>query len=162
MKLVALDAVPPGVVITIFPVFAPVGTVAVICVSEFTVKLVAATPPKVTFVACVRLTPVIVTTVPTGPLGGLKVLSCGVTRNVLLLVSVPLLVVTVTGPVVAPLGTVAVRNVVPLNVTVVADTAPKVTTEDLLKFWPRISIFAPALPEVETRAANGFAPMLRL
>ncbi len=127
MKLVALDAVPPGVVITIFPVFAPVGTVAVTCVSEFTVKLVAATPPKVTFVACVRLTPVIVTTVPTGPLGGLKVLSCGVTRNVLLLVSVPLLVVTVTGPVVAPLGTVAVRNVVPLNVTVVAGTAPKVT-----------------------------------
>jgi hypothetical protein len=49
VKLLALDAVPAGVVITIFPVFAPVGTVAVTCVSEFTVKLIAATPPKVTF-----------------------------------------------------------------------------------------------------------------
>ena len=51
VKSVELDAVPPGVVITIFPVFAPLGTVAVTCVSELTVKLVAATPPNVTFVA---------------------------------------------------------------------------------------------------------------
>jgi hypothetical protein len=50
VKLVALVAVPPGVVMTIFPVFAPAGTVAVTCVSEFTVKVVAFTPPKVTFV----------------------------------------------------------------------------------------------------------------
>jgi hypothetical protein len=50
VKLVALAALPPGVVIAIFPVFAPVGTVAVTCVSEFTVKLVAFTPPNVTFV----------------------------------------------------------------------------------------------------------------
>jgi hypothetical protein len=45
-----LTAVPPRVVIAIFPVFAPVGTVAVTRVSEFTVKLVAFTPPNVTFV----------------------------------------------------------------------------------------------------------------
>jgi len=62
VKLVALSAVPPGVVIPILPVFAPEGTVAITCVSESTVKLVAATPPKVTFVVCVKLTPVIVTT----------------------------------------------------------------------------------------------------
>ena len=49
VKFVALDAVPPGVVITIFPVFAPLGTVADTCVSELTVKLVALTPPNVTF-----------------------------------------------------------------------------------------------------------------
>ena len=47
-KFVALSAVPPGVVIPIFPVFAPTGTVAVTCVSELTVKAVAFTPPNVT------------------------------------------------------------------------------------------------------------------
>jgi hypothetical protein len=46
---VALVAVPPEVVMTIFPVIAPVGTVTVTLVSEFTVNVVAATPPKVTF-----------------------------------------------------------------------------------------------------------------
>ena len=48
---------------------------------------------------------------PAGPLGGLKLRSCGLTRNDWLLVSVPLGVVTVTKPVVAPAGTVAPRNV---------------------------------------------------
>ena len=35
VKLVALVTVPPVVVTLIFPVVAPVGTVAVICLSEF-------------------------------------------------------------------------------------------------------------------------------
>jgi len=60
--------VPPGAVTLIFPVFASNGTVAVICVHEFTVKLVALTPPKVTLVAPVKLSPVITTFVLTGPL----------------------------------------------------------------------------------------------
>jgi hypothetical protein len=102
VKVVPLAAVSPRAVITIFPVFAPLGTVAVTCVSELTTRLVAATPPNVTFDFCVRLRPVIVTKVPTGPLGGLKLRSCGVTLNVLLLVSVPAGVVTVTAAVVAP------------------------------------------------------------
>lgn len=93
----------------IFPVTAPVGTVAVTCMSEFEVNVVAFTPPKVTFVVCLRLTPVMVTTVPTAPLVGLKLVICVVTRNLLLLVNVPLDVVTLTKPVVAPLGTAAVR-----------------------------------------------------
>jgi hypothetical protein len=76
---VALVAVPPGVVMTIFPVFAPVGTVAVTSVFETTVKLVAATPPKVTFVAPVRLMPVMVTFVPVGPMSGLKFVIWGIT-----------------------------------------------------------------------------------
>lgn len=50
VKIPELVAVPPGVVIPILPVFAPVGTFAVTFVSEITVKLVAFTPPKVTFV----------------------------------------------------------------------------------------------------------------
>jgi hypothetical protein len=48
VKFVALAAVPPGVVMEIFPVCAPAGTVAVTPVSEFTVNAVAFTPPKVT------------------------------------------------------------------------------------------------------------------
>ena len=45
-----LVTVPPNVVMAILPVTAPVGTPAVTCVSEFTVTLVAFTPPKVTLV----------------------------------------------------------------------------------------------------------------
>jgi hypothetical protein len=85
------------------------GSEKVTWVSEFAVKLVASTPPKPTSVVCVRLTPVIVTCVPTAPLVGLKLRSCGRTRNGRLLVKVPLGVVTITGPVVAPAGTVAFR-----------------------------------------------------
>jgi hypothetical protein len=45
-------------------------------------KVLAFTPPKVTFVVCVRLTPTMVTTlVPTGPLGGVKIVICGVARK---------------------------------------------------------------------------------
>jgi hypothetical protein len=49
VKVPELVAVPPGVVIAIFPVSAPGGTVAVTCVSEITVKVVALTPPNLTF-----------------------------------------------------------------------------------------------------------------
>src|SRR5579859_3132701 len=96
-----------------------------------------------------------VTDVPTGPLGGVKLVICGVTRNFLVLVRVPLLVVTVTVLVVAPVGTVAERYVVPDNVTVVALAAPNVTTEELLKFCPKMPTFAPTFPELVTNAANG-------
>jgi hypothetical protein len=44
VKFVELVAVPPGVVMAIFPVTAPVGTVAVTCMSEFEVNVVAFTP----------------------------------------------------------------------------------------------------------------------
>jgi hypothetical protein len=62
-------------------------------------------------VVCVRLTPVIVTGVPTGPLVGVKLLIDGTTRKFILLFRLPLGIATVTTPVVAPAGTVAVRNV---------------------------------------------------
>src|SRR5206468_1776206 len=66
-----LVAVPPDVVTLIVPVLAPPGTVAVIDVDEFTVKL-ALVPLKATAVAPVKLEPEIVTVVPTGPLVGEK------------------------------------------------------------------------------------------
>jgi hypothetical protein len=58
------------------PLVAPAGTVAVICVSEFTVK-VPPVPLNMTAVAPVNPLPLIVTDVPTGPLEGLKVLIDG-------------------------------------------------------------------------------------
>src|SRR5258705_5105338 len=78
-------------------------------VLELTVK-VAFTPLNATAVAPVKFVPVIVTLVPTGPLVGVKLVivgGCGgvVTVNALALVAVPPGVVTVTGPVVAPAGT---------------------------------------------------------
>ena len=81
VKVSELVAVPPGVVTVIFPVCAPLGTVAVICVYEFTVK-VALTPPNVTLVAPVKFSPVMTTLVPGVPLVGEKLEIVGVTRNV--------------------------------------------------------------------------------
>jgi hypothetical protein len=85
VNFVVLLADPPLVVITIFSVTAPVGTFAVTWVSEFTVTVVALTPPNVTFVVWVSPVPVSTTGVPTGPLVGLKLGKVGVTRKVLLL-----------------------------------------------------------------------------
>jgi hypothetical protein len=59
---------------TIFPVVAPVGTVAVIFVPDTTLKVVAGVPLKLTLVAPVRFAPVIVTIVPMGPLDGVKLM----------------------------------------------------------------------------------------
>jgi hypothetical protein len=50
VKVPELEAVPPRVVMAIFPVTAPLGTLAVTVVSFTFVKL-AFTPPKVTIVA---------------------------------------------------------------------------------------------------------------
>jgi len=82
VKLVELVAVPPGVVTLIAPLVAPLGTVAVICVSELTVKEAAA-PLKATAVAPVKCEPLIVTAVPTGPLAGLNELIVGGSAHVL-------------------------------------------------------------------------------
>ena len=105
-----LVAVPPGVVTLSSPLVAPVGTVAAMAVAEVTEK-VALTPLKVTAVASVKFVPLIVTMVMTGgPLVGRKLVIVGglaVTVKLVLLVAVPAGVVTLMGPVVAPLGTVA-------------------------------------------------------
>src|SRR2546426_175732 len=102
VKLLALVAVPPGVVTLSGPVVALAGTVAWIAVAEVTEKL-ALTPLNVTAVAPVKFVPLSVTLVPTGPLVG----GGGITVKVLALVAVPPGVVTLSGPVVAPGGTVA-------------------------------------------------------
>ena len=162
MKLVELVALPPLVVIAIFPVVAPVGTSARTCVSESTVKEGAGFPLNVTFVVCSRPVPVIVTEVPTGPLGGANEMIVGVTLKICALVNVVVPVVTVTNPVSAPAGNVAVMNVVPLGAMVVAGVPSNSTTEELLKPCPRMPIFAPSLPEVVCVSTNGPRPTDRL
>ena len=76
--------------------------------TEVTEK-VAAAPLNVTAVAPVKFVPLIVTLAPTGPLAGvtLVIVGAGTTVKLVALVAVPPGVVTLTGPVVAPVGTVA-------------------------------------------------------
>src|SRR5947208_929285 len=109
VKLAALLAVPPGVVTLIGPLVAPAGTVVVIAVAELTVKL-ALTLLNGTAVAPLKLVPLIVTLVPTGPLLGVKLEIVGglMTVKLAALLAVPSEVVTLIGPLVAPAGTVAV------------------------------------------------------
>jgi hypothetical protein len=61
----------------IFPVVAPTGTVALTCVSELTVNVVAAVVLNVTPVVPVNPLPVSVTLVPTAPLAGVNELITG-------------------------------------------------------------------------------------
>ena len=76
VKLVALVAVPPPVVTLILPVLAPAGTVALTEVGVLFEK-VALLPLNLTAVTPDRFVPVMVTTVPIGPLVGLKLLMVG-------------------------------------------------------------------------------------
>src|SRR5256885_3254602 len=76
VKLLALLAVPAEVVTLIGPVVAPAGTAAVMVVAEPTVK-VAFVPLNSTAVAPVKLVPLMVTLVPTGPLVGVKLETVG-------------------------------------------------------------------------------------
>src|SRR5205807_40164 len=165
----ALVAVPPGVVTLTGPVVAPAGTVARIAVSEVTVK-VALTPLNDTAVAPVKFVPLIVTLVPTGPLVGVKLAIVGgvTTVNELALVAVPPGVVTLSGPVVAPAGTVAwiaVAEVTvkvaltPLDVTEVAPlqcvalTALFASPVAFLSFVPLIVTLVPTGPLVGEKLA---------
>src|SRR5260370_34960661 len=70
VKLVALEPVPPGVETLILPVTAPVGTVAVSCVSETTENAGAFTPRNVTWGVPFQLFPVRAPRGRTAPLGG--------------------------------------------------------------------------------------------
>ena len=85
----------------------------------------------------------------------------GVTRNFRLLLRAREGVITFTNPVVAPAGTVAVRNVsdetvnaaaVPLKFTLVVPVRP----------CPRITIVLPTFPVQVTSPAKGLSPISKL
>ncbi len=143
------------------PLTAPVGTVAVICVSELTVKLVASTPPNDTALAPVKLSPVMTMEVLTGPLVGKKLKTCGVTLKATLLESVPLGVVTRIEPVDAPAGTVVVIS--EANTTVNAAGVPlKLTAVLPVRLFPRRMTGAPTVPDPGCASTNGLNPTVRL
>lgn len=83
------------------------------------------------------------------------------TRNCLLLVSMPPGVVTVTGPVVAPSGTVASRNVSD-SIVKVAGVALNETLVVPVNPCPRIPTFCPTLCVGGTKRANRANPTLKL
>jgi hypothetical protein len=162
-KSVALVAVPDGVVTEIFPVEAPVGTVAVIRVpGVFTENVVAAAPPNFTDVAPPKSEPLMVTEVPTGPLVGEKEVMVGaagaVTTKSVALVAVPSGVVTLIFPVAAPLGTGAVTLVGETGVNtaaVVLNFTPVTST----KLVPLMVTEVPTGPEVgENEVIVGESP----
>src|SRR3989442_6638633 len=148
VKLLALIAVPPDVVTLIGPVVAPLGRVVAIEVDEFTVK-VAETPLRLTDVTPVKFVQVIVTLAPTGPLVGEKlvIVGGGMTVKLLALVAVPPDVVTLIGPVVAPLGRVVAIEVDEFTVKLAA-TPLMVTDVTPVKFVPAIITLAPTGPLV--------------
>ena len=71
-----------------------------------TTEKVADTPLNFTAVAPAKFVPVIVTTVPAGPLAGAKLAIVGAPMKLDELVAVPPGVVTLNGPVVTPAGAV--------------------------------------------------------
>jgi hypothetical protein len=149
-----LVAVPAGVVTVMGPVLAPLGTVALINVSEATENVGAVTPLKVTLLAPVRCVPVIDTLVPSGALVGANDEIVGaaggvvVTVKAIVLVPVPPLVVTAIGPVVAPLGTVALIAVSEATENVAAITPLKVILLAPVKPVPTIDTLVPTAPLV--------------
>jgi hypothetical protein len=148
VKLLALVAVPPGVVTAIDPVVAPVGTVAVIWVAESTENVVALVPLNVTAVAPVKFVPVITTLAPTAPLAGEKFEIVGgeTTVKAVALVAEPPGVVTETRPVVAPAGTAAVIWVAESTENVVALVPLNVTAVAPVKFIPVMTTLVPTGP----------------
>jgi hypothetical protein len=162
VKGVELVAVPPGVVTEIRPVAAPAGTVAPILVFELTVNA-AAVPANLTDVVPVKFVPLIVTSVPTGPLIGENDEIVGfavVTRNLVLLKAVPPGVVTAIRPVAAPAGTVAVI-LVSVSTVNDADVPANLTAVAPVKCVPRIVTVVPTGPLVgENDEIVGFAAVV--
>jgi hypothetical protein len=144
-KLLLLQAVPSAVFTLIQPLSAPPGTVAVICVSDTTVKL-AGTRKKVTAVAPVRFVPVIVTVVPIVPLAGVNELMWGVTVKLAVDTAEPIEFVSVIGPLVAPLGTLALNCVSETPHIIVAGVPLKLTPVVPVKFVPVNVIVQPTDP----------------
>lgn len=105
----------------------------------------AAVPWNLTDVVPVKLVPVIVTLVPTGPPKGVKLVMLGLTVKFPVLLAVPNGVVTLMSPVLAPAGTVAVILIDVFTVKG-AGTSLKVTAVAPVKAEPLIVTFTPTTP----------------
>ena len=160
-------------VTVIFPVVAPVGTVAVIEVAEFSVNEVAVVVLNLTAVVQPKFVPVMVTVEPMGPLAGVKDVMVGAaaaptTKTEALAVS-GFGVKTVIFPVVAPVGTAAVTCVsvtpvtvgwlVPLKSTSVApvNPVPVIVTEVVV--GPHVGV---KLVTVDADAGRAVSPTINV
>lgn len=130
------------------PVVAVEGTLAFSWVDETWITLEAAVPLNFTIELLLNPIPVIVTTVPAGPVVGLKPVIDSVTVKFEALVPVPAAVVTEILPVMAPFGTVALICVPETNVTTVDAFNPNLTIAPGAKPVPLIVTELPVMPEV--------------
>ncbi len=151
-KPCVLLAVPAAVVTMINPLVAPAGTMAVIEFTPFT-KKPAETPLNLTLCTLTKLVPVIVICAPAWPLIGLKKLIEGSgdaawTLKTPALVALPLLVITVIGPVPAPDG--ACARICPLEETVTWFEGTPLNRTSCVprKLLPKMSTAVPAGPLV--------------
>ena len=106
-KRPVLMITPPGVLTVSGPVVALVGRTAVSLLDALTMMLWAAPVLNKTSETATKLAPVMTMLLPTMPLVGVKLVSRGGTWKILALALVPAVVVTVIGPLVALVGTVA-------------------------------------------------------
>ena len=121
---------------------------AVICVSESIVKLVARMVPNLTAVAPENTDPVMVTAVPTGPDVGVNDVIDGGTRKFMpTLFAVPPGVVTKMVALSNPAGTRAVICVSESTVKLEAGTVPKLTSVAPVKPVPVIVTAVPTGPD---------------
>ena len=107
-----------------------------------------------TFVASVKLAPVITTLVPTGPVVGVKLVIVGgkPITNVVTEVAVPVGAITVMGPVVVPAATVAVSCVAEITLKLVAAVPLNLTAVVPVKFDPSTVTTVPVGPPVGVKA----------
>lgn len=158
--MVALLMVPVGaaVLVTVIgPVVAVEGTVAFSWVAE-TCVVDAACPLNLTAELELKPAPWIVTTVPVGPLAGLKLVSENVGVKVAALVPVPAAVVTAILPAVAAFGTTAVTLVGETNVTVGEGRVPNLTVAPGTKLVPLIVTALPVIPELGVNELTAGGP----
>ncbi len=158
VKLVDEDADAVPTVTVIAPVVAPVGTevVIVVAVEAVTCAVVPLNFTMLLAAVVLKLVPVMVTAVPTAPLPGVKLLMVGVVVlavvTVKLLDDVPVFVptITVTFPVVAPVGTVVVIDVEVEAVTVAATPLnfTILLASNVLKLVPVMVTAVPTAPLV--------------
>lgn len=146
--------VPPGVVTVIFPLVPDAGAVAVRLVAEVTLVIAPAVPLNDMADALRRLVPVIVIGVPKI---GVKLVTVGagcVTVKFEDDTTDPAGVVTVIGPEVAPVGTLAVKDK-PVVATVGAAAATPLNFTPVApnRFVPVIVTVAPTKPEVGVNGA---------
>jgi hypothetical protein len=173
-KSVALVTVLMVFVTLILPVVAPVGTIAVIDVAEFTVTEVAVAVLNLTVVVPQNFVPVIVTLVPTVPAVGVNEVIVGAAGAVSTVKSAVLAVSaagvsTVILPVVAPVGTAAVTVVsvrpvsvvwlVPLKSTAVAPVNPVPVIATDVPITPHLGV---KFVTVEADAGTAVSPTINV